>query len=87
MANGGAAPAEIQVHYSVSRGAVRGSIAQDIIRPKGESVPCPGCPATYTIQDKRIILRNLRLFPKSIFNKRRKECGLEISNSTIKRLV
>ena len=87
MANNGASPAEIQVRYKVSRGAVRGSIARDSTRPEGISVPCPGCPPTYTERDERMMLRNLRLYPKSTFDERRKECGLNMSNSTIKRLA
>lgn len=86
-ADDGASPAEIQVRYGVSRGAVRGSIAQDSTRLEGESGPRPGCPPTYTDRDERLMLRNLRLHPKSTFNERRKECGLDMSNSTIKRLA
>ena len=58
-ANDGASPAEIQARYGVSRGAVRGSIAQDAARPEGESQPRSGCPATYTDRDERLMLRNL----------------------------
>ncbi len=87
MADNGALPAEIQAQYRVSRGAVRGSIAQDSARPEGMSGPRPGCPPTYTKQDERMMLRNLRLHPKSTFDNRQKECGLDMSNSTIKRLA
>jgi DDE superfamily endonuclease/Transposase len=86
-ANNGASPAEIQARYGVSRGAVRGSIAQDFARPEGESRPRSGCPPTYTDRDERMMLRNLRLFAKSTFNNRRQETGLQMSNSTIKRLA
>jgi hypothetical protein len=86
-ANNGASPAKIQARYRVSRGAVRGSIAQDFTRPEGESRPRSGCSPTYTDRDKRLMLRNLRLFPKSTFNDRRLESGVKISNSTIKRLT
>jgi hypothetical protein len=34
------------------------------------------------IRYERMMLRNLRLFPKSTFDERRKETGLKISNST-----
>ena len=76
MADDGASPAEIQVRYRVSQGAVRGSITQDSARPEGMSAPRPGCPPIYTERDERMILRNLRLYPKSTFDERRKECGL-----------
>jgi hypothetical protein len=87
IANGSTSPAEIQVRYRVSRGAIRGSIAQDITRPEGMSGQSTGCPPTYTERDERMMLRNLRLYPKSTYDNRRKECGIEISNSTIKRLA
>jgi hypothetical protein len=64
---------------------VRGSIVQDSTRPEGISGPSPGCPLTYTERDKRMILRNLRLYPKSTFDERQKEYSLDISSSTIKR--
>src|SRR6266487_50662 len=51
------------------------------------SGPRPGCPPTYTKQDERMMLRNLQLHPKSTFDDRQKECGLDMSNSTIKRLA
>jgi len=87
IANGNASPAEIQVRYRVSRGAIKGSIAQDITRPEGMSGQSTGCPPTYTKRDERIMLRNLRLYPKSTYNNRQKECSIEMSNSTIKRLA
>jgi hypothetical protein len=86
-ANNGALPAEIQVQFSVSRGAVRGSITQDTARPNGESAPRSGCPSVYTVRDERMMLRHLRLHPKSTFDERRRNTGLEMSNSTIKRIA
>jgi hypothetical protein len=87
MSIGSASASQVQAKFGVSRQAVRGSIAQDSQRPDGESLPRSGCPATYTDRDKRLMLRNLRLFPKSTFDDRRKESGVKMSNSTIKRLA
>jgi hypothetical protein len=87
IADQGASVSEIQAQFQVSRQAVRGSITQDFQRPEGELAPCSGRHSTYTIQDERIMLRNLRLYPKSTFNDCRRETGLEMSNSTIKRLA
>lgn len=87
MADNGVSVSEIQAQYKVSRKAVRGSIAQDSQRPEGKSALHSGCPLTYTIRDERLMFRNLRLFPKSTFDDRRLESGVEISNSTIKRLA
>jgi hypothetical protein len=86
-ANCGALVSEIRAEYRLSRNAVRGSIAQDKSRPEGESAPRPGCPKTYIDRDKRIMLRNLRLYPKATFDKRQKECNTKMSNSMIKRIA
>jgi hypothetical protein len=56
MADGGASASKIQAQYGVSRKAVRGSIAQDSQRPEGKSAPHSGCPPTYIIRDKRMML-------------------------------
>jgi hypothetical protein len=87
MAEDGASASKIQAQYGVSRKAVRGSIAQDSQRPEGKSLPCSGCPPTYTDRDERLMLRNLRLFLKSTFEDRQTESGVKMSNSTIKRLA
>jgi hypothetical protein len=87
IADSGLPASKIHAQYRVSRKAVRGSIAQDSQRPEGKSAPHSGCPPTYTIRDERMMLRNLRLFPKSTFNDRRLESRIGISNSTIKRLA
>ena len=68
MAEGGASVLQIQAQYGVSRKAVRGSIAQDYARPEGKSGRSPGVPCTYTKRDKRMMLRNLQLYPKSTFD-------------------
>jgi hypothetical protein len=87
MAEKGASVSEIQAQFQVSRQAVRGSIAQDPQRLEGMSAPHSGCHSTYTIRDKRMMLRNLRLHPKSTFDDRRNNTGLKMSNTTIKRLA
>ena len=84
ISNGSASESEIQARYGVSRKAVRGSIAQDPQRPEGNSVLRNGRPPVYTLRDEILMLRNLRLFPKSTFNARREDNSLQTSNSTIK---
>lgn len=87
MVDSGSSISSIQAQYSLSRKAVRGTIAQDSLRQEGQSLPRSGCPRTYSDRDERHMLRNLRLFPKSTFDDCCKETGLEMSNSTIKRLA
>lgn len=67
--------------------ALQGTIAQDYIQPDCFLAKKPGCPLTYSIQDERMILRNLGLFPKLTFNECREETGLKMSNSIIKRVT
>ena len=71
----------------LSRGAMRSTIAHATTRPQGESQARTGGPITYDDRDERMILHNLRLHPGMKFRDRRKETGLEMSNSTIKRIA
>jgi hypothetical protein len=87
MVDSGSSISSIQAQYSLSRKVVRGTITQNSLRQEGQSLPRSGCPRTYSERDQRHMLRNLRLFQKSTFDDRRKETGLEMSNSTIKRLA
>jgi transposase len=83
----GMSPREIELHLDRSRSAVRGTIALEISRSNGESLPRTGRPIIYTDRDNRTMLRNLRLHPKSTFQERRDDTGLKMSNSTIKNLA
>src|SRR5579871_6620288 len=77
-AEAGDSPTEIQAVLGVSRGAVRGSIAQDNARPEGLSASRSGRPPIYTDREERMMLRHLRLYPKSTFNERREDCSTEM---------
>ena len=72
--------------FSVSRGAVRSTI-NNRTGPQWESQPRSGCKKIYNERDGRIRLRNLRLYPGMKFRDRRTESGLDMSNSTIKRIA
>jgi hypothetical protein len=78
---------EIELEENVSRGAVRGTLALEKLRTDGHSMPRPGCPKTYDERDTRMMLRNLRFYPKSTFQQRRDDTGLDMSNSHIKRIA
>jgi hypothetical protein len=73
--------------FKLSRGAVRSTIQNIISQPQGESQLRTGRPTEYNNRDERKMLRNLRLYPTLTFMERRKATGLNMSNSTIKRLV
>ena len=61
--------AEIQAILGLSRGVVRGTITQDHARP-GLSAPCSKRPCLYIDREERMMLRHLRLYPKSTFKER-----------------
>lgn len=85
--NSSKSPCEIELEISYSRGAVRSTIALETTRANGVSLPRSGHPIIYNDRDKRIMLRYIRIYPKSTFEERHKETGLNMSNSYIKNLV
>jgi hypothetical protein len=60
-------PREIELTMKHSREAVRGTIALEILRSNGNSLLRKGCPLVYNERDCRMILRNLRSYPKLTF--------------------
>jgi hypothetical protein len=78
---------EIELQMMHSRGAVRGTIALEILRSNGASLPRKGRPIVYNERDRRTMLRNIRSFPKLRFQQRRDDTGLKMSNSYIKDLA
>jgi hypothetical protein len=78
---------EIEHHMKHSRKAVRGAIALHILNTNGNSLPRPGRPFVYNERDRRMMLRNLRRYPKLTFQDRRDDTGLNMSNSYIKNLA
>ena len=83
----GFSPREIEVQLQHSRGAIRTTLALELERIGGVSLPRTGRPIIYNERDKRTMLRNLRIFPKSTFQERRDDTGLKMSNSYIKNLA
>ena len=83
----GMTPRQIELEMKVSRKAVRGMIALEILRHNGESLPRPGGKIIYHPQDQRAMLRNLRSYSKISFKQRRIDTGLEMSNIYIKNLA
>jgi hypothetical protein len=63
----GYTPRQIELEMKVSRLAVRGTIALDILRTNGNSLPRKDRALVYNKRDRRAILRNLRQYPKLTF--------------------
>jgi hypothetical protein len=78
---------EIKDKYKFSRKAIRGAIALNILNTNRASLPRTGRPKVYNERDRRMMLRNLRSYPKLTFQQRCEDTGLTISNSYIKDLA
>jgi hypothetical protein len=63
----GMLPREIEVAINYSKCAVAGTIALKILRLNGNSLPCKGRPIVYNERDCRLMLQNIRSFPKLMF--------------------
>jgi transposase len=87
LCDAGLSPREIELQEKQSRGAVRSTLRLQDINTDRTSQPRSGRPSLYNIRDQRTMLQHMRKYPKSTFQERRKETGLKMSNSTIKRLV
>ena len=83
----GARPAVISRLFSTPDSTVRTTILKEDLRPHGLSMPKPGRPIEYSVQDERSVLRFIRLHPKTKYSAIKEQCGLEISHSTIKRIL
>ena len=83
----GMTPRQIELTMKHSRGAVRGTIALEILRTNGNSLPRPGRPKLYHPRDQRAMLRNIRSYPKLTFQQRREDTGLTMSNTYIKKIA
>lgn len=83
----GMSPREIELQMKHSRGAIRSTIALEILRSNGNSLPRRGRPLVYNERDRRTMLRNLRSYPKLTFQQRREDTGLKMSNTYIKDLA
>jgi hypothetical protein len=73
--------------FGVTRGGIISIIAYEAIRLEGATQPRTGTPRIYSDRDCRVMLKNLRLYPKQTFDARRAETGMKCSNSWIKDLA
>jgi hypothetical protein len=77
----------IEREFGVSRAAVKTTISNQHHNPEGASRPRTGTPRTYNDRDRRMMLRNLLLYPKMTFEQRREATGLGCKNTWIKDLA
>jgi hypothetical protein len=83
----GARPSAISRLFSTPDSTIRTTLSMASIRPHGLSLPKPGRPIKYSVQDERSVLRFIRLNPQTKYNAIKEVCGLTISHSTIKRIL
>ena len=71
----------IKREFGASYKGIRSTLCGKDTRPDGISQLCLGAPCIYSDQDRRIILRNLRLRPKLTFDQHCIKPSLEYSNT------
>ncbi|KAF2752425.1 hypothetical protein EJ05DRAFT_446703, partial [Pseudovirgaria hyperparasitica] len=85
--HGGASVAEIKDFTDIPHTTIRDTIKKSTTRPNmTESMPRSGRPRVFTPRDKRRLLLFARLNPQCTYNELRSLTGLDMSNSTIKRI-
>ena len=83
----GITTASISRLLSTPKETVRRVISLADSRPHGLPLPKSGRPVLYSVQDKRSILRFIRSNPCTKYCDIKSACGLDISYSTIKRIL
>ena len=77
---------EISKALSTPKSTIQDTLKLDSQRDNGKSRPRSGRPFSYTARDERKVLRFVRASPKSTYNDIRKECGVDLSTFTLKRI-
>jgi hypothetical protein len=83
----GATPTKIAHDLNLDRSTVRYTIAVDLIRTEGKSLPRIPRGKSYTEAEQRLILRHVRLNPKDTYQEVKDACNVTCSTSTIKRIL
>lgn len=73
--------------FQIDRETVRKTVQLQPIREKGHSLSRIGRPKKATVYDIRAILRYVRAFPKNTYTQIRTETQIQLSTSTIKRIL
>ena len=83
----GISPSQIATTYGLKYTTIQSTIQLDPERDNCNSQPRSGRPKSYTDRDVRIVLRFVRKHPKATYTEVKSEIGLDISHSTIKRIL
>ena len=83
----GASYSEISKDLGIPRSTVRSTIDREPPRQQGATKPRPGRPLITNERDKRAILRYIKQRPKATYAQVRSETGIDISDSTLKRIL
>jgi hypothetical protein len=86
-ANVGCIPAQISKDFNVPDSTVQYTLNSESLSTTSKSNPRKGRPLSYTPRKERLILRFVRKNLKSTYNDIRKECRVNISTSTIKKIL
>lgn len=73
--------------YNLPHSTVVYTQRQDQLRDDGTSLLRKARKKSYSDGDERLLLRYIRLFPKSTYTETKKACGLNCSITTIKRVL
>ena len=83
----GVSQSAISRQLSIPRSTVQYTLAKDQLRNNHKSLPRAGRPRLSSIHTERLLLRTVRRFPKYTYKQLRAFSGLQISTSTIKRIL
>jgi hypothetical protein len=78
---------EISQALSVLKLTIHDTLKIDSERDNSKSKPRTGRPFSYSSRDEHKVLRFVYILPKSIYDDIQKECGVDLSTSTLKRIL
>jgi transposase len=83
----GASPKEISDNLYVPISTVRDTITKSPFRSDGKSAPRSGRPKIATEQEKRLVVRAARKYPKLTYDGLRKEAGVKLSTRVLRDIL
>jgi len=83
----GYTPTAIALGLNVPSRSIWSTIDMDHKCIEGKSLPCTGRPKSLSNAQERLLIHHLRLFPKDTYQQVKTATGLEISTTTIKKIM